>query len=214
VSSKQERSGRLSESEASSASGGHLAPDGRTGPLFDPLDAPLPSESAHKERSRSGPPAEESSPGPDRTEAMARAPRPTPRSAEGRPKTPARKGVRRRTGLRRVRRTVRHVDPFSVLKLSAFFYAIFVLIWLVFVAIVYSTVESMGLFSMLEDLGQGLVLWEEVNITLGMVERWALLIGIILAVLGILVNVIIAVLYNVAADLMGGLELTFVERDA
>jgi len=101
-----------------------------------------------------------------------------------------------------------------VLKLSAFFYAIFVLIWLVFVAIVYSTVESMGLFSMLEDLGQGLVLWEEVNITLGMVERWALLIGIILAVLGTLVNVIVAVLYNVAADLMGGLELTFVERDA
>ena len=101
-----------------------------------------------------------------------------------------------------------------MLKLSAFFYAIFVLIWLVFVAIVYSTVESMGLFSMLEDLGQGLVLWEEVNITLGMVERWALLIGIILAVLGTLVNVIVAVLYNVAADLMGGLELTFVERDA
>ena len=27
-----------------------------------------------------------------------------------------------------------------------------------------------------EDLGRGLVLWEEVNITLGLVEKWALLI--------------------------------------
>lgn len=148
----------------------------------------------------------------DRTEQMER-PRPAARSSEGRSRTPSRQAPRRRGGLRRVRRTVRHVDPFSVLKLSAFFYAIFVLIWLGFVALVYSFLESMGLFDMLEDLGQGLVLWDEVNISLGVVEKWALLVGVVLAVVGTLINVILAVLYNVAADLMGGLELTFVERD-
>jgi hypothetical protein len=86
-------------------------------------------------------------------------------------------------------------------------------VWLVFVAIIYSFLDSVGLFNMLEDLGQGLVLWEEVTITLGVVEKWALLIGLAMAVFGTLVNVIIAILYNVAANLMGGIELTFVERD-
>lgn len=207
MSSREERSGRLTESEASSASGGHLAPDSRTGPLFDPLDAPLPSESARREEPKaSGSPAKRA----ERTEQIAR----SPRTGEARTGTAPRQGVRKRTGLRRVRRTIRHIDPFSVMKLSAFFYAIFVVIWLVFVALIYSMLESMGLFSMLEDLGKGLVLWDEVNITLGVVEKWALLIGVVLATLGTLINLLLAVLYNVAADLMGGIEMTFVERDS
>lgn len=113
-----------------------------------------------------------------------------------------------------MRRTVRHVDPFSVLKLSGFFYAIFLLVWLLFVAVIYSLVESMGVFDAAEDLGRGLVLWEEVNITLGLVERWALLIGIVFGVIGTLVNTLLAVLYNVGSDLLGGLELTFIEKDS
>ena len=124
-----------------------------------------------------------------------------------------RKNVRRRPGLRRVKRTVRHVDPFSVLKLSLFFYACFIVIWLIFVAVVYSILNSMGLFDAIEKFGRGLVLWEEVNITLGFVERWALLIGFVFGVIASLINVVLAVLYNVGADLFGGLELTFVERD-
>lgn len=206
MSSREERSGRLTESEASSASGGHLAPDSRTGPLFDPLDAPLPSESSRRDEASTGAGATGRA---ERTEQVARSPR-----TESRTPAATRQGVRKRTGLRRVRRTIRHVDPFSVLKLSAFFYAIFVLVWLVFVALIYSLLESMGLFGMLEDLGQGLVLWDEVNITLGVVEKWALLIGIVLATLGTLINLLLAVLYNVAADLMGGIEMTFVERDS
>lgn len=207
MSSREERTGRFHEPEVGSASGGHLAPGGAgTGPLFEPLDEPLPSETARSEAQRR--PAERAAA--ERTEAI-------PRRSETRsdpvPSRQGRQPARRRAGLRRVKRTVRHVDPFSVLKLSGFFYAIFVLVWLVFVAIVYSLVDSMGLFDAAEDLGRGLVLWEEVNITLGLVEKWALLIGISFAIIGTLINTLLAVLYNVGSDLLGGLELTFVERD-
>lgn len=194
-----------------SASGGHLAPDAGSGPLFDPLDAPLPSESDRPHSEGRGSPAPA-----DRTEALPRSARPEPRtSADSTARQPAarRQQPRKRPGLRRVRRTVRHIDPFSVLKLSAFFYAIFVIVWLIFVAIIYSVVESMGIFDIAEDLGQALVLVEEVNVTLGMVEKWALLIGIVFAVLGTLINTLLAILYNVGSDLLGGVELTFVERD-
>ena len=113
-----------------------------------------------------------------------------------------------------MRRTVRHIDPFSVLKLSGYFYAIFLLVWLLIVAVLYSLVDSVGLFEAAEDLGRGLVLWEEVNITLGLVEKWALLIGLVFVVLGTLINTLLAVLYNIGSDLLGGLEMTFVERDS
>ena len=204
MSSREERSGGFHEPEVGSASGGHLASGGGTGPLFEPLDDPLPSETARRE-------AQRRTTTPERTEAI---PRRSETRTEVASRTQGRQQGRRRAGLRRVKRTVRHVDPFSVLKLSGFFYAIFVLVWLVFVAIVYSLVDSMGLFDAAEDLGRGLVLWEEVNITLGLVEKWALLIGITMGIIGTLVNTLLAVLYNVGSDLLGGLELTFVERDA
>lgn len=180
--------------------------------LFEVLDEPLPSEKARKgevpEPRKSTQPARRREAEP--TQAM------PPATAEdfvaARPPG-SRKNVRRRPGLRRVKRTVRHVDPFSVLKLSLFFYACFLVLWLIFVAIVYSVLNSMGLFDAIEKFGRGLVLWEEVNITLGFVERWALLVGFVFGVVASLINVVLSVLYNVGADLFGGLELTFVERD-
>ncbi len=202
MSSREERAGRI-EPEVGAASGGHLAPGSPTGPLFDPLDQ---SFNAQRQPARAESSLTEPRTG-ERTEVF-------PRHSEAPSRAPARQQVRKRTAARRVRRTVRHVDPFSVLKLSGFFYAIFLLVWLGIVAILYSIVESMGVFDAAEDLGRALVLYEEVDITLGVVEKWALFIGLVVGVIGTLVNTLLAVLYNVASDLFGGLELTFVERDA
>jgi hypothetical protein len=216
LSSRDEGSGRWrAEPEVASASGGHLSPEQPvTGSgLFEVLDEPLPSEKARKGEVPEPTPARtQPSRRRDAEQTQAMTPATGDEFVATRPQG-ARKNVRRRPGLRRVKRTVRHVDPFSVLKLSLFFYACFLVIWLVFVAIVYSILNSMGLFDAIEKFGRGLVLWEEVNITLGFVERWALLIGFVFGVVASLINVILSVLYNVGADLFGGLELTFVERD-
>ena len=216
MSSRDEGSGRWrAEPEVASASGGHLSPEQPvTGSgLFEVLDEPLPSEKARKgEVPERAPERKQPSRRRDAEQTQAMTPAAGDEFAAARPQG-QRKNVRRRPALRRVKRTVRHVDPFSVLKLSLFFYACFLVIWLVFVAIVYSVLNSMGLFDAIEKFGRGLVLWEEVNITLGFVERWALLVGFVFGVVASLINVILAVLYNVGADLFGGLELTFVERD-
>jgi hypothetical protein len=116
--------------------------------------------------------------------------------------------------VRRVKRTVKRVDPFSVLKLSLFYYACFLIVWAGVVAVIYWIVQSMGIFDAIEDFSTGFALeWDEIDISLWMVERWALLIGGGLAILGALINAFLAVLYNLASDLVGGLEVTFVERD-
>lgn len=170
-------------------------PGGEAGSLYDPLSGPLPSE-IEAERTQT-----ERAPSTSRTDVI---PRAEPRG---------RRAVRRRGPVRRVKRTLRYIDPLSVLKLSFFYYAIGLVVWLIFVAVVFSILDSMGLFNSIEEVSEGFALGWEVNISLFFVEKWAFLIGLTLVVIGALVNLLLAFLYNVGADLVGGVELTFAERD-
>jgi hypothetical protein len=201
--------GGYSEPEVGSASGGHLAPDASAGPRYERLEpgSQSPRHDAGSTYLGSG--------GPERTEVFPRSSTTGPEPTAG---MQAYSGTHarpiRKSGTRRVRRRINHVDPFSVLKISGFFYAIFLLVWLLVVAILYTMIDAAGFFDAAEDLGQGLVLWDEVNITLGLVEKWAFFIGLLMAVVGTLFNTLLALLYNLASDLLGGLELTFVERES
>lgn len=140
---------------------------------------------------------------------------PAPRPTEPRRQERSRRAVtpRPRSSLRRVKRTLKHVDPLSVLKLSLFYYAVFLIVGLVVVAVIYSLLSSMGAFDTIEEIGRVFTLWKKIDITLFMVERWAFLIGLTLVVLASLINLCLAFLYNLGADLVGGVEVTFVERD-
>lgn len=183
----EDRSGWRPEPETSSASGGHLTPEISSGSAYDPLSGPLPSEVA----------------APVRTDVVPRT----------RLEPPSRGRDRRRPGVRRAKRTLRHVDPLSVLKLSLFFYGCFLVVWLILVAILYSILNSVGLFDLIESISEGFVLKWDSQITLMFVEKWAFLIGLTMVVVGALINTFLAFLYNVAADTVGGVEMTFVERD-
>lgn len=124
-------------------------------------------------------------------------------------------GPRRRRAkpVRRVKRTLRHVDPLSVLKVSLLFYGVFLIIWLVVVAILYWIVDAAGLFDLIQDVRSSLAFEGKFEVTLTLVEKWAFFIGVIVAVVMSLVNLFLAFLYNVVADIVGGIDVTFVERD-
>ena len=98
-------------------------------------------------------------------------------------------------------------------KLSLFFYGLGVIAWLLFVAILYSIVNATGIFDSIEDVSRGLALGWRVEIDLWFVEKWALLIGVIFWIGLSLTNLVISFLYNVGADALGGIEMTFVEKD-
>ena len=99
-------------------------------------------------------------------------------------------------------------------KLSLFFYGVGMIVWLLFVALLYSMVNATGIFDSIEDVSRGLALGWRVEIDLWFVEKWALLIGIVFWILLSLMNLLIAFFYNVGADTIGGIEMTFVEKDA
>jgi hypothetical protein len=191
--------------EPASTSGGHISPGEASEPLLGGL--PEIDEDVAPRRS-----SDEDSDTEERTEVI---PRGSLRAADGSAtgERRRRRSKAARSTARRVRRSIRHVDPLSVLKLSLFLYGCFLVFWLVFVAIVYAVLASIGVFDAVESLGRASALWGPLDITLGLVERWAFVIGLTLAILGALVNVFLAFLYNVAADVVGGAEVVFVERD-
>ena len=137
----------------------------------------------------------------------------------------AKKRTRRRTSspsarptrgtVRRVRRTVKRVDPWSVLKMSLFYYSIFFVVWMIGAALLFSLVESTGLFVLIEEFGTGMEVenFATFEITMGAVLRWAAYIGVGLVLLASVVNVILAFLYNLGSDIVGGIVVTFVERE-
>jgi hypothetical protein len=184
--------------------------------LFDALDAPLPSEIEAERRTRRRTEEAAAAATVGANEVLPQRRAPAPRRSPARDRRSRAATARRtssRVGARRVRRTIKHVQPFSVLKVSLILYSVFLILWLIFVAVVYSFVDSAGLFETLEDFGKGMVLWENVDISLGLVERWAFFIGLALVVIGSLINLFLAFLYNVISDIVGGVELTFQERD-
>ncbi len=91
--------------------------------------------------------------------------------------------ARKRPGLRRVKRVVRHVDPLSVLRMAFIYSGCFLIMWLLFVALIFWIAESQGMFKSLEELMTAFAFdWND-QITLFFVEKWAFLIGLTLAVL-------------------------------
>ncbi len=188
---------------------------------FEVLDRPLPSE---REEEESYPPRDKPAVT-GRTPRAARTVTSPPRPPQERRTTPSpRRGAGRTTtkrtrpargAVRRVKRTIKRVSPWSVLKMSLFFYSIVLVVWLVIVALLYSFIESLGVFTTVEELARLFTVEQaqDINLSLGLVEKWAFYIGGTVALVASLVNVLLAFFYNLGSDIVGGIEVTFVERE-
>lgn len=220
------KSGQRSSSSSQSGSKPRKAPAAprKSERTFEVLDQPLPSERARQSDTLETPrvPGVPSAPQrtpPPGTRPLGTPPRPTEerrreaKRARRRAKPPRTRPAR--GAVRRVKRTVKRVDPWSVLKMSLFYYSIFFVVWLIAVAVLFSFIESTGVFQTIEEIGDGIEVEQLANfeISMGVVLRWAAYIGGGLVLLATIVNVILAFLYNLGSDIVGGVEMTFVERD-
>ncbi len=121
-------------------------------------------------------------------------------------------------GPRRARLQLRHIDTWSALKISLVVSIALFFIWMVAVGILYGVLSGLGVFGTLNDLfgqlgtssggdGGGEV------ITPGIVFGGAAVVGAINIVLLTALCTVAAFIYNLCADLVGGLEVTLAERD-
>ena len=156
--------------------------------------------------SRHRPPA-----GEDAVDALL-APRPhhAPRSAIGRAYQ-ARSN--RRLRARRVRRLVRHVEPWSVLKVSLILYFCAWAIMLFVGVTLWNLAANSGLVADVEDFVVELFALESFKINADQIFRVAAVGGLVLVLAGSGLTVLGAVLFNLISDVTGGVRLTVVEEE-
>jgi hypothetical protein len=121
-------------------------------------------------------------------------------------------------GPRRARLQLRHVDIWSAFKISLVLSIALFFIWMVAVGVLYGVLSGLGVFDTLNDLfGQlGTASGAEAGgdvVTPGIVFGGAAIIGAINIVLMTALCTVGTFIYNLCADLVGGLELTLSERD-
>ncbi|MGQ0576130.1 MAG: DUF3566 domain-containing protein [Pseudonocardia sp.] len=142
---------------------------------------------------------------------------PTPRPAQ-----PDRTGwSSMRTRVRPPRRAalqLKRLDPWSVLKLALVLAGVLFLVWMVAVGLLYGVLDGMGVWDRLNGTYSDLVSGDGAAGGQSLISAWrvfgyAALFGIINSVLAAVALTVSAFIYNVCADLVGGIEVTLSERD-
>ena len=128
---------------------------------------------------------------------------------------PARSGGPARRGRRRLQ--LKRLDPWSVLKLALVLAVVLFLVWLVAVGVLYGVLDGIGVWDRLNGTYADLVSGEAPSgsplISAGRVFGIAAVVGAINSLLFAVAVTVGAFVYNVSADLVGGIEVTLSERD-
>lgn len=138
------------------------------------------------------------------------------RATQARQRRMTRSERRRRVKLqaRRVRRIVRHIEPWSVLKISLLFYACLWLIFLVTGFMVWGVLEQSNTIENFENLVTDyFVLEDPFKFDTEQVFRGYALVGLVLCIAGTTFNVLMVLLFNLLSDLTGGLRITMIEEE-
>ncbi len=114
---------------------------------------------------------------------------------------------------RRVRRLVRHIEPWSVLKMSLIFYFCLWGILLIAGVILWRFAVTAGIVENLENFIEELFALETFTFNPDQIFRISALGGLVMVVAGSGFTVLMAVLFNLISDLIGGVRMTVVEEE-
>ena len=126
---------------------------------------------------------------------------------------PKRRDKRQKLLARKVRRVVRHLDPWSVLKVSLIFYLCGYVVTMVAGILLWNIAERADMIDKLEDFVEELGAYERFELLPDVILERSLLIGAILTVVATGLTVLAAVLFNLISDLVGGIRVVVLEED-
>lgn len=129
--------------------------------------------------------------------------------------TPARRNERRAParGPRRARLQLRNVDPWSMLKFSLVLAIALFVVWMVAVGVLYGVLDGMGVFGKLNRTVDEINGSTQRIITPQIVFGAAAVVGVVNIVLFTAFATLGSFIYNICADMVGGLEVTLAEHE-
>ena len=120
---------------------------------------------------------------------------------------------KRRVQARKVRRVVRHVDPWSVLTFSVLFHLCVFAALLLASVLVWNAAEAAGTIENMETFITDLGDYESFEIKGDVVFKSAVAIAGILTLASSVLLVLLTVVFNLISDLVGGIRLTVIEEE-
>jgi hypothetical protein len=113
---------------------------------------------------------------------------------------------------RRVRRVIRRIDTWSVLKVSSLFFATFMLVLLIAGVLLWIAGSVFGAVTGFERFMQA-VGFEGFSFVGWQLLRGFFAGGVVIVLLGTGLSVLVAVVYNHISDMVGGIQLVVLEED-
>ncbi|MCX6468205.1 MAG: DUF3566 domain-containing protein, partial [Corynebacteriales bacterium] len=113
---------------------------------------------------------------------------------------------------------LRRIDPWSTFKISSVLAVALFLIWMIAIGVLYVILDGMGVWDQVNSSFGTLVSSDATTdtsfqITAGGVFGIAALIGAVYVVVFTALTTVGAFIYNMSADLVGGVEITLADRD-
>ena len=110
---------------------------------------------------------------------------------------------------------LRNIDPWTTFKLSGVVSVVLFFVWMIAVGVLYIVLSGMGVWSKINDSFQTLTNEQAGSslLTAGDVFMYAGLAGLANVILLTALATVGAFIYNLCADLVGGIEVTLADRD-
>lgn len=112
--------------------------------------------------------------------------------------------------VRRVRRVIRKIDPWTVLKVSLVFNAILALAFVLGVVIFWSVIVNAGIPQAISQVGEKLTI--PIRLDGERYFRAVVFLSVVWTVLATGFTTLAAVLYNLISDVVGGVEVVVLEE--
>jgi Transmembrane domain of unknown function (DUF3566) len=138
---------------------------------------------------------------------------PASTGSSGKSSVPDQNRPARARGPRRARLQLRHINPWTVLKFSCVLSIALFFVWLIVVGVLFGVLDGAGVIHKINDAYTTIQGGNaKPPVTAGVVFGAAAIIGVVNIVLFIALTTIGSVVYNLCADLVGGIEITLSER--
>jgi len=154
---------------------------------------------------RSDSPDDESAPEDPRQDGEGTRPATSPRRLLGYP--------RQRFEARKVRRLVRHIDPWSVLKLSVLLALCMWLVVMIAAVIIWSIASNTGALASLEGFINDNLQLEDWSLSGEVLFRQFGLISLVMALGGAAATVVASLVFNLISDIIGGVWVSVIEEE-
>ena len=117
-----------------------------------------------------------------------------------------------RPRVRRVSRIIRDIDPWSVFKVGLVFHLVLYFVVLISLVLLWNVAESTGTIENVENFMESFG-WESFSFDGGALFKNLWVLGLFMVVLFTGLWVLIATIFNLITDLVGGIRVTVLEEE-